>query len=189
MSLTSRRPLRGLAVVFVSASVLLAGSLPAAALPAPTVSTTIADPTAQLDHIEVSYGAVKPAASKGLVAPGPVQSKGASARAASIRCWTLDVTRKGKNIFGGTLITFKTHTSWCGDGSWIRSRASTTSSHSTASGWSYEGLTKNYNRYGINWNQFHSMRQAQFCLLNCIAQSKYLTNDISVGPNGQVYHT
>lgn len=148
-----------------------------------------ADPVTQLDHVEVSYGTVKPAVSKEITAPPPLHLGRTTLRAASIRCWTLDVTRKGKNIFGGTLITFKTHTSWCGDGSWIRSRARTTSSHSQAFGWSYNGLVQNYNQYGINWNQFHSMRQAQFCLLNCVAQSKYLTDDIRVGPNGQVYHT
>ncbi len=40
----------------------------------------------------------------------------------------------------------------------------------------------------VNWNEFHSYRQGQFCLLNCIAGNVSLTNDVLVGPAGQVYH-
>ena len=183
MSATALDRIRIIALGLVSTAALCLIGLPASAAPAPTEVTDPA--TTQIDHIDVEYGAVKPT---GSAAPSASLASGAL-KAATIRCWTLDVTRKGKNIFGGTLITFKTHTYWCGDGSWIRLHASTTSSHDTAFGWSYEGLVRNYDQYGINWNQFHSVRQAQFCLLNCVAQSKYLTNDISVGPNGQVWHT
>lgn len=178
--------IRRAALTVLTVGALAAVSAPPAAAEAPEQTV---DPTTQIDHVEVSYGGVEPATGKNAAVPPPLRAGAGTVSAAVIRCWTLDVTRKGKNIFGGTLITFKTHTSWCGDGSWIRSRASTTSSHSQAFGWAYEGLVRNYDQYGINWNQFHSVREAQFCLLNCVAQSKYLTNDISVGPNGQVYHT
>jgi hypothetical protein len=102
-------------------------------------------------------------------------------------CWYVDDYRYGKNVFGGILFTFHTRTNWCGDGSWIRNYAYTDADASTGFGWAYFGLVQNYDQYGVNWNQFWSVREGQFCLLNCLAQNVHTLIDVLVGPAGQVY--
>lgn len=104
-------------------------------------------------------------------------------------CWYFDDSRTGKDLVGITLFTFRTRTNWCGDGSWIRSYAYTTTSASTFVGWKYYGLTINQDKYGVNWNMFESIREGQFCLLNCLAQNIHPYIDVKVGPAGQIYHT
>ena len=146
-----------------------------------------ADPATQLTTITVTRSgpiAVAPAR----VAAGAPTGAVRAAVAAATHCWYYDDTRQGKNIFGGTLFTFHTRTNWCGDGTWVRNYAYTNTDASTIPGWVYEGLEQNYDQYGVNWNEFHSYRQGQFCLLNCIAGNVSLTNDVLVGPAGQVYH-
>jgi hypothetical protein len=55
-----------------------------------------------------------------------------SAAAAAINCWDYYVTRSGKNLLGGTLFSVTTHTSWCGDGATIKTKATTTTTQTTA---------------------------------------------------------
>ncbi len=125
----------------------------------------------------------------GAAARAPAPAPAAGVTADSTTCWYFDDYRYGKNIFGGTLFTFHTRTNWCGDGSWVRLYAYTTADASTVVGWAYYGLTQNYDQYGVDWNQFRSVRQGQFCIINCIGQNVYLTNDVLVGPAGQVYRS
>jgi hypothetical protein len=176
---TSRRVLVVGALIVAG---LVAVAAPAGAAPAP------APRVASIEVVTSSPNAMTGAQ---FVASAPAKNKAAAqvAAAAATTCWYIDVTRRGKDIFGITLVTLHTRTNWCGDGSWIRNYAYTNWDASWVNAWAFEGLTQNYDQYGVNWNQFHSVRQAQFCLVNCIAQSIYLTNDISVGPAGQVYHT
>lgn len=99
----------------------------------------------------------------------------------------MDDYRYGKNFLNVTLWTFHTRTNWCGDGSWIRNYAYTNTDGNSVLGWKYYGTTTSYDQYGVGWNQFRSVRQGQFCLLNCIAQNMYANVDLLVGPAGQVY--
>lgn len=178
------RSTRRLLVVGVLAVVGLVGVAgPAGAAPAPAPH--------RVAYTEVTTTGPTAMPTSQFVAGAPKQERKAAqvAAAAATTCYHTDVTRRGKDIFGITLVTFHTRTNWCGDGSWIRNYAYTDWDASWVTGWAFEGLTQNYDQYGVNWNQFHSVRQAQFCLGNCIVQSIYETNDILVGPAGQVYHT
>ncbi len=148
------------------------------------------DATQRLAYVEVAHGPVHGLSMQDFLAQAPAPaSVGHEVLPLTVTCWYFNDYRYGKNIFGGTLFTFHTRTNWCGDGSWIRSYAYTDTDASTAFGWAYFGLTQNYDQYGVNWNQFRSVREGQFCLLNCLAQNVYTLIDVLVGPAGQVYRT
>lgn len=174
-------------------SALLVGGLLASANPASAASPATdptTDPNAQaVSEFHWSTG-TQPLTPTDFVQQAPAAHKlqAAVAAAAATSCWHLDDYRGMKDLVGFTLFTFHTYTAWCGDGSWIRSYAYTNADATTAVTWRYFGLTRNYDEYGVNWNQFHSVREGQFCLGYCVIQEKRLLNDILVGPAGQVYH-
>lgn len=121
-------------------------------------------------------------------APAAEKAAAAVAAAAATNCWTFNDYRSGTNIYGGTLYTFHTQTNWCGDGSWVRQWAYTNADGTAAFTWKYYGLIQSYDEYGVNWNRFHSVREGQFCLGNCIIQNEAELNDVLVGPAGEVFH-
>jgi hypothetical protein len=188
MSMRKFRPsvIRALAVCGLALAGILVQALPGAA----AAGTDASSDRVKLAYVQAVHGQPQRISKQDFVANSPAKTPGvARAVATATSCWYLDDYRYGKNIFGGTLFTFHTRTNWCGDGSWIRSYAYTDADASTVVGWKYYGLTQNYDQYGVNWNQFRSVRQGQFCIINCIGQNVYETIDVLVGPAGQVYRS
>jgi hypothetical protein len=176
---------RAIAVLIVAAvSPIAAGASSAAA-------TTNPSPNQQVVGISESHVGPIPISLASAAAAAPTEKAAAALRQAattSTTCWYYDDSRSAHNVFGTTLWTFTTRTSWCGDGSWIRNYAYTTTTASSVLGWKYYGLVINWDNYGVNWSQFESIRQGQFCLLNCLAQNYTPYIDVRVGPAGQIYH-
>ncbi len=158
-----------------------------------TVSSNSGVSDLTVAQYQVSAFAPGAVVEKNTAAGALVASAGVAApalTAATSSCWTYTDWRRGNNIFGAELWRLNLQVNWCQTGGYITSANSNTWASTSFPGWSYKGLTQQYQRNGVGWNQWEVVRQGHFCFVSyfsCV-QDTYPYMDLIVAAGGQVLH-